>query len=323
VTKNRVLLIVGVAIAAWAFVAWPQQAARLRVIGFLAVSAGPNDFVYTAIRGGLSDLGYLEGRDYRFEHRGAQGHPDRLPQLAQELVQLKVDVIVTGTEIGARAAKQATSTIPIVAIIPDDPVVSGLIESFNHPGGNVTGQGGFNTQMTSKRLQLLKDILPRLSRVTVLWDSSVSQELRELPAAAERLGIQLQLVEMKLPYDFDSAFADAKRQKSGAVMLLSSPQVYVRRTQLGSLALKHGLAVDAPFEDVTAAGGLMTYSGDFRRGFSRAAYFIDRLLKGAKPSELPFEQFQYVRFTINLKTARALGVTIPQAILLRADEVIE
>ena len=301
-----------------------QQAERVAVVGRLAVNnGGANDPIEEALRKGLRELGYVEGRTIRIEFRTAQGDADRLPRLAEELVRLNVDVIVTGTEISTRAAKQATSTIPIVAILPDhDPVASGLIESFNRPGGNITGLTARNTQLAGKRLELLKEMLPGLARVAVLWDPFVRTEVKELKIAARSLGIQLQLVEVKAPYDFDAAFTAAKRQKAGAVMMLSSPQVYIRRVQLGALALKHKVPAEAPFRDLTAAGGLMTYSTDITDSFGRAAYFIDRLLKGAKPSDLPFEQSATIKLVVNLKTAKALGITIPQSILLRADEVI-
>jgi ABC-type uncharacterized transport system substrate-binding protein len=218
---------------------------------------------------------------------------------------------------------QATSTIPIVAILPDhDPVASGLIDSFNRPGGNITGLTVRSTLLAGKRLELLREILPGLSRVAVFWDPFVRTEVKELEIAAHSLGIQLQLVEVKAPYDFDAAFRAAKRQKAGAVMMLSSPQVYIRRVQLGALALKHKLPADAPFRDLTEAGGLMSYSTDVMDGFHRAAYFIDRLLKGAKPGDLPIEQTATIKFVVNLKTAKALGIRIPQSILVRANEVI-
>jgi putative ABC transport system substrate-binding protein len=301
-----------------------QQPTKVPVIGDLMVAAGPRDSVVEALRLGLRDLGYVEGRDFRIEYRSAEGRADQLPRLAEELVRLKVDVIVTGTEISTRAAKQATSTIPIVAILPDhDPVASGLIDSFNRPGGNITGLTVRNTQLAGKRLQLLKEMLPGLSRVAVLWDPFVRGEVEELKFAARSLGLQLQLLEVKAPYDFDAAFRTAKRQKVGAVMLLSSPQVYRRRVQLGALALENNLPADAPFHDLTKAGGLMSYSTDPQDGFYRAAYFIDRLLKGAKPSDLPFEQTENVRFVVNMKTAKALGLTIPQSVVVQANQVIE
>ena len=302
---------------------WAQQPNHVAVVGRLTIFAETIDPVNGAIRQGLRELGYVEGRDFRIEKRSADGRVDELPRAAEELARLNVDVIVTGTEISARAAKQVTSTIPIVAIIPDhDPVASGLIESFNRPGGNITGLTVRNSQLASKRLELLKEMLPSLARVAVLWDPWVRNEVKELEIAAHSLGLQLQLVEVAAPYDFDVALKIAKRKKAGAVMLLSSPQVYIRRVQLGALALRRKIPTDAPFRDLTEAGGLMSYSTDVIDGFHRAAYFIDRILKGAKPGDVPFEQSETIKLVINLKTAKALGITIPESILLRANEVI-
>jgi putative ABC transport system substrate-binding protein len=296
-------------------------------VGRLSVAAPPNDPATDgALRDGLSELGYVEGRNIRFEYRSAEGHPERLAGLAEELVRLKVDVIVTGTDSATRAAKQATSTIPIVAVLPeDDPVAAGFIESFSHPGGNVTGLvgGARNSLLVGKRLALLKEILPGLSRVAVLWDPLVHAEVAQIKPAAHALGIEVQLVEMRTPYDFDHAFTIVKRQKAGAVMLLSTPQAYVRRFELGALALKRKVLVESPYHELTRAGGLMSYSKDVRDNFYRSAYYVDKVLKGVKPADLPFEQPANVKFLVNLKTADALGVKVPQTILLLADEVIQ
>jgi putative ABC transport system substrate-binding protein len=280
-----------------------QKADRVAILGTLALGATrTNDSIYELMRKGLRELGYSEGRDYKIEHRSAEGHLDQLPALAKELVALKPNVIVTGTDAATRAAKQATATIPIVAVLPEhDPVSSGLIASFNQPGGNVTGLTVRNTQLVGKRLQVLKEIVPELARVAILSDSSVHPEVEELKSVAHQLHIQLQIVEMKEPFDFGSAYAAAKRQKAGAVMLLSSPQVYTRRTHLGALALQYQVASDAPFHDFAKAGGLMSYSTDPAEGFYRAAYFIDGLLRGAKPAELPFEQTANVRLIVTRK----------------------
>jgi len=308
--------------AAFAACAYAQQVDRVRLIGRLAVEGNITDPVQDALRAGMRELGYVEGRDYRIEHRNAEGHIDRLPSLAQELVQLNVAVIVTGTGVATRAAQRATTTIPIVALLPEDPITSGFIDRFNRPGGNITGLTVRNTQLTAKRLELLKEILPDLSRVAVISDPSVAGEVEGIKTAARVLGIQIQLVEMKEPYDFDSAFKTCKRQRAGAVMLLSSPEVYINRMRLGALAFEYKLPTDAPFHALTKAGGLMTYSTDVTEAFHRTAYFVDRLLKGAKASDLPFEQISNPKLTINLKTAKALGIAVPETVLMRADEVI-
>jgi putative ABC transport system substrate-binding protein len=284
--------------------------------------------VETELRRGYSGTARRKGRQQTnrtYCHRATSRlyHSDRLAGLAEELVRLKVDVIVTGTDVAIRAAKLATSAIPIVVVLPeDDPVAAGFIDSFNHPGGNITGFTVRNSQLAGKRLELLKEILPGLSRVAVISDPLVRAEVEQIKAAAPALGIEIRLVEVNAPYDFDRAFSAAKRQKAGTVMLLSTPQAYVRRFQLGALALSRRLPAESPFHELTRAGGLMSYSTDFRDGFYRSAYYVDRLLKGAKASDLPFEQTANVKFVINLKTADALGIALPQSILLRADEVI-
>jgi putative ABC transport system substrate-binding protein len=294
------------------------------IVGRLSTgSVGPNDPVEQTLRAGLRELGYAEGRDYKFEYRNAAGRPEELPRLAEELARLPVDVIVTGTEAATQAAKQATKTIPIVAILPDhDPVATGLIESLNRPGGNVTGLTVRNSQLAPKRLELLKEILPGLSRVTVVSDAFVHPEADALRPAARSLGINLELIELEEPYNFDAAFARAKKHKAGAIMLLSSPVVYSRRFQLGALALNQRLPCDAVFHDVTRVGGLMSYSTDVMAGFHRSAYYIDRILKGVKPADLPFEQTADVKLLVNLRTAKALGIDVPESVLLRADEAL-
>jgi len=323
VIRRLLLFVLALTLVALGAGAWAQEPSRVSVIGLLMISAGPSDPIFEAMRKGLRDQGYVEGRDFRFEHRGAEGHFDRLPRLAEELVRLKVDVIVTGADEATRAAKEATSTIPIVASFYNpDPVASGFIDSFNRPGGNITGLHTRNELLAGKRLELLKEALPGLSRVAVLWDSQGRGELEELKPAARSLGIQLQLVEMKVPYDFNAAFRIAKSQKAGAVIVLSSTELYVNSARIGALALANGLPLTGEPRDLTDAGGLMSYSTDPRDAFYRLAYFIDRLLKGAKASDLPVEQTERIRLVLNLKTAKTLRLTIPQSMLIRADEVI-
>ena len=322
-TRRVLLFVLGLTVAVLAATAGAEERRTSAVVGILFVSAGPDDPVVQALRRGLRNRGYVEGRDLEVVHRSAEGKLDRLPQLAQELVRLKADVIVTGAYGSTRAAQQATSTIPIVANFYDqDPLASGFIDSFSRPSGNITGVYTRNELLAGKRLELLKDTLPGLSRVAVLWDSQGHADLDELKPAARSLGIELQRMELKAPYDFDAVFGIIRKQKAGAVIVLPSPASYVNSARIGALALANGLPLIGESRDLTDAGGLMSYSTDLRDVFDRLAYFVDRLLKGAEVSDLPVDQTERIRLVVNLKTAKALGMTIPQSILLRADEVI-
>jgi putative tryptophan/tyrosine transport system substrate-binding protein len=304
--------------------AWAQQPNRVPVVGLLMSSVSPHDPVLEALRAGLREQGYVEGRNIRLEYRGAQGNLDQLPRLAEELVRLKVDAIVVGNERTARVAKEASASIPIIVSLYNyDPVAGGLIDSFARPGGNLTGIFTRTSELVGKRLEQLKEMVPNLSRLAVFWDPLGQGELDELQLAARSIGIQLQLMELRPPYDFDSAFRTAKQNKADAVMVIATPAFYVERVQLGTLALKHGLATSSSFRDCTQAGGLISYGIEFPDAYYRLAYFIGRLLKGAKPSDLPFEQVTKFKMVVNLNTAKSLGLTTPQSILLRADEVFQ
>jgi putative ABC transport system substrate-binding protein len=322
--KRRLLaftltLILGFASAA----IWAQQPSRTVLLGMLALSIAPNDLLMDAMRDGLRQLGYVEGQNIRIEFRSAQGKPERLPGLAEELVRLKVDMIVAGTEPAIRAARRATSTIPIVMVgYVYDPVASGLIDSYGRPGGNLTGVFTRISELVGKRLQVLKETVPHLSRVAVFWDSFGRRELDEVEPAARSLGLQVVLVVLRAPYDFQTAFKTAKQKKAGAVVLLFSPEFYVARARIAALAIENRLPVAASTSQYTEAGELLSYGPDNVEAYHRVAYFVDRLLKGAKPSDLPVEQSATFKLVVNLKTAEALGLTIPQSILLRADEVI-
>lgn len=300
-----------------------QQPAKVPIVGVLMVMAAPDDPVVPAIREGLRQLGYVDGTNIRIERRSAQNQLDRLPQLAAELIALGADIIVVGGEPPARAARQASSTIPIVIVSFDhDPVASGLLDSFNRPGGNVTGIFARTSELVGKRLELLKEALPKASRVAVFWDSLSARQLRALEAAAHALGIQLERIELRDSYDFAAAFKTAKRKKADAVILLFSPMFTQQRVRIASLALESRMPTNYQEEAPVAAGGLMSYGPSISDMFPRAAYYIDRLLKGAKASDLPMEQASRFKLVVNLKTAEALGLTIPQSILLRADKVI-
>ena len=292
-----------------------QEFSKVPVIGLLMLSAGPNHSIFEAMRKGLRDLGYVEGRNFRIEHRGAMGQADRLPALAQELVAMKVDAIVTGTDDGTRAARQATSTIPIVAgFFEEDPVSSGFVRNFNRPGGNITGVYTHIAELGVKRLELLKEALPQLARVAVLWDAQGRAELATLMLAARSLSIQLLPIELKAPYDLASVFQSAKSQGAGAVQVVPSPELYVNGALLGAQALEGGLPLIGETRNITEAGGLMSYSPEPEDAFYRVAHLIDRLLKGAKASELPIEQMERIKLIVNLKTAKTLRLKIPQSV---------
>ena len=326
--------ILAIALATAATAVSPEQSSKIPSVGVLMLAAGPHDTVVEALRGGLRELGYVEGRNIRIEHRSALGNIELLPQLAEELVALRVDVIVVGAIAPARAAKVASNTVPIVMAFYDyDPVAAGLIDSFSHPGGNLTGVFGRQSELAGKRIELLRELLPRLSRVAVFWDASSGVESRhevsrmhheELEPVARAAGLKLQLIEVRAPYDFQSAFRAAKAKKAGAVMVLFSPVFYSApwRTRLAQAALAAGMPTIFQDRDNVEAGGLISYGGDVANTWGRAAYFVDRVLKGAKPQDLPVEQLSKFKLAVNLKTAKALGLTVPESILLRADEMM-
>ena len=298
---------------------WAEQAEKVPVVGLLMLTVGPNDPVIQTIRRELRNLGYVDGQTIRIEYRGAQGHADRLPKLAQELVDLKADAIVVGAVSIARAAKQATTTIPIIIVAFDyDPVAAGLVDSLSRPGGNVTGIFPRTSDLVGKNLELLKELLPRASHVAVLYDDLSIRQLEALKDAARTLGVQLHLIEVRPPFDYSAAFKDAARKKPDAMMVLNSAHSYIARDQIANLALQYKL----PTTGNVLAGGLISYGPDQLGAFGRTAYFVDRVLKGASPAELPIEQPTQYLLLVNLKTAKALGITIPESILLRADEVI-
>jgi len=323
---NRRLLLRALACAIASVVSLPiraQQQGKVPVVGVLMLTAGPNDPIIERIRQELRSLGYVDGETIRIEYRGAQGRVDRLPQLAQELVELKVDAMIVGGESIARAAKQATSTIPIVMVAFDsDPVAAGLVESLSRPGGNVTGVFPLTSELVGKNLELLKELAPGVSRMEVLYDAFGVRQLTVLQAAARTLGVQLELVEVRSPYDYNAVFKHASRKKAEAIMILASPHFYVARDQIAKLALQYRLPTIGGGDPLVRAGGLISYGPDQLATFGRTAYFVDRVLKGASPAGLPIEQPTQYLLVVNLKTAKALGITIPQSILLRADEVI-
>ena len=302
-----------------------QQPVSPRRIGVLLVAFSPESKEAQAFRQGLRDAGYVEGRDVVIEWRSADGDYARLPALAADLVQRKVDVIFADTTLATRAVKHATSTIPIVFALPADPVGSGLVASLAHPAGNVTGLSTMLTDLTAKQLQLLKEVIPRLTRVAVLRNPDQlwhAKAIEELKAAAPSLSIQLSFVGVRASEEFGPAFSAISRTQAKALFLLEAPFFFVHRTTLLELASKARLPAIYGERKWVDEGGLMSYGANYADQFRRAAGYVDKILKGAKPGDLPIEQPTKFEFIVNLKTAKALGINIPQSILVRADEVI-
>ena len=306
-----------------------QQAAKVPRIGYLSSNLAGSPHMTEGFRQGLRDLGYVEGRNVVIEFRDAEGKLERLPALAAELVALKVDVIVVGGTVAALAAKQATKTVPIVFVSAVDPVTDGLVTSLARPGGNVTGLSALAPELVGKRLEQLKQAVPGVSQVAVLWQPGALGERtekdmrKEAEVAARALGVRLQFVEVRGPDDFDRAFSDMTRARAGALTVLGSTMLINERRRLVDLAAKNRLPAVYGLREYVDAGGLMCYGPNNADMFRRAATYVDKILKGAKPGDLPVEQPTKFELVINLKTAKALGLTIPQSVLARADEVIQ
>jgi len=287
----------------------------------------PNSVRVEAFRQGLRELGYVEGQNIAIEWRYAEGQRDRLPRLAAELVRLKVDVIVTGGAGATRPAKEATATIPIVMAQDSDPVESGLVASLARPGGNVTGLSTLHPATTVKRLELLKDLLPKLSRVAFFGTSSWAGNaygLRETERAAGALGVKLQYVDVLRPGDLEIAFQTAVKARAEAViMLVWGPLIDSRRKEIAEFAVKSRLPTIYRDRQHVEAGGLISYGPNIPDLFRRSALYVDKILKGAKPADLPVQQPTQFELVINLKAAQALRLTIPSSLRLRADQVIE
>ena len=309
-----------------------QQAGKVYRIGFVNASSPPalNLPRRPPLEQGLADLGYVQGRNLLIEYRYAEGKLERLPALAAELVALPVDVIVTGGgTLGALAAKQATRTLPVVFVAVGDPVASGLVNSLAQPGGNVTGVSSLVQELVGKCLEQLKQAVPRISRAAVLWQPGEVGELAEkdrlkgADIAARALGVRLEFVEARGPGDIDRAFSDMARVHVDALAVLSSTMLYYERHRLAILAAKNRLPTVFSVRDYADAGGLISYGPNLPDLFRRAATYVDKILKGARPADLPVEQPTKLELVINLKTAKALGLTIRQSLLQRADQLIE
>ena len=305
-----------------------QQAAKVARIGFLSVDLAGNPRGTEAFRQGLRDLGYVEGTNVVIEYRDAERKLERLPLLATELAASKVDVIVAPNTPAALAAKQATTTLPVIFIGAGDPVTSGLVASLARPGGNVTGLSVLSTELVGKWLELLKQAVPGVSRVAALWHPGAMDERtdrdmqKEAEIAAQALGVRLLFVEARGPADFDRAFSDMTRARAGALTVRPAPMFISERRRLVDLAAQNRLPAVYAWREFVDAGGLMAYGPNLPDLYRRAATYVDKILKGAKPADLPVEQPTKFELVINLKTAKALGLTIPPSVLARADEVI-
>jgi putative tryptophan/tyrosine transport system substrate-binding protein len=295
-------------------------------MAFLGVRPDDSKTTFESFKHQLQTLGYIEGKNIVYEYRNAENKPDRLPALVEELIRLKVDVLVVAAANEVRAAKNATETIPIVGLNLSDPVALGLINSFAHPGANLTGITPIAGELGGKRLELLKETVVKLTRVAVLWDPkapTADQTFKDLQAPASALGLQLHLMEVSSPDKFDSAFKEATKAGSGALTVNLSPMINSNQRRVHELAAKHRLPAIYSRAEFVQSGGLMSYGADRETGFARAAAMVDKILKGTKPADIPVEQPTKFEFVINLKTAKQLGLTIPPNVLVRADKVIQ
>jgi putative ABC transport system substrate-binding protein len=324
--KNYFCVALSVLLCALCSSAAAQQPVKAPRIGYLAVnSPSDNAARIDAFRQGLRELGYVEGKNIIIEWRSAEGKPDRLPALAAELVKLKVDVLVSYGPTPTRVAQKATTTVPIVMSFDSDPVGSGIVASLARPGGNITGLSSLAPEISGKQLELLKEIVPRLSRIAVLGNSTEpgnALALKELELAAATLKIQIQYLDILSGKDIEPSFQSATKQRAGAVLVLAGPVMSPHRTEVVNLAAKNRLPAMYYRSDYVEAGGLMSYGTNFPDLFRRAATYVDKILKGAKPADLPVEQPTKFEFIINLKAAKQIGLTIPPNVLARADRVI-
>ena len=307
----------------------PPKVARIGQLLLGSLDSPQTRMGIDAFRQGLRERGYVEGQNIVIEARGADGEIERLPVLATELVRLKVDLIVAASTPVTRAVQQATTTIPIIGVAMGDPVGDKLVVSLARPGGNITGSTFLGPELVPKRLELLKKAIPTASRVAALWhpgafgERTTKDMMKETEAAARALGVQLQPLAVRGPDDFDRAFSTMTRERADALIVFPSPMLFGERRRLVDLAARHRLPSMYNAREFAELGGLIAYGASITDLNRRSATYVDRILRGAKPADLPVEQPTKFELVINLKTAKALGLTIPQSLLLRADEVIQ
>jgi putative tryptophan/tyrosine transport system substrate-binding protein len=330
VRRREFIIFAGTVALGWPLAVRAQHPGKVYRIGLLGGSpptaSEASARLWDGFFQGLRELGYVEGQNIVVEGRWYGEQTERLPALAAELVRLEVDVIVAGAAPAPEAAQRATSTIPIVMASHRDPVGSGLVASLARPGKNITGLSNLAAELVGKQLQLLKEVVPSISQVAVLWNPTVATQtlaLHELESAARSLGVQLQVLEARASSDFVSVFSTMTRDRAGAFITLNSSMFFAERSQLAELAAQSRLPSMYTLKEYAQAGGLITYGPDIRESWRRAASYVDKILKGAKPADLPVEQPTKFELVINLKTARAIGLDIAPTMLARADEVIE
>jgi len=326
ISRRAFLAIVSGGLLAAPLGAHAQPAGKVYRVGFLWDSPAMFPDAMVAFRKGLRDLGWVEGKNIVIEYRWSEGRFERLPALANELVQLKVDVIVSPSSIYAAAAKQASATIPIVFMSHADPLGSGHVSSLARPGGNITGLSLMMTETNAKLLEVFAEAVPGLARVAVMWDPATPSHrpgLKQVESAAQTLRLQLQSLAVGNTAEFEGAFASAVRENAGGMLVLSTPLYIAEAKRLAELALKYKLPSMFGPSSHAEAGGLLSYGPDRADLWRRGAFYVDRILKGTKPADLPVEQPIKFELVINLKTAKALGLTIPRTVLVRADRVIE
>jgi putative tryptophan/tyrosine transport system substrate-binding protein len=324
--RTRVSVLVAILFVSLLHLAEAQQPKKVPLMGYLTTRTGRDSSNAEALRQGLRDLGYVEEQNIAIEYRSSEGNTDRLPGLAAELVRLKVDIIFTASATAGRAAKNATSSIPIVFVGSVDPVADGLVASLARPGGNVTGFSIGAPGLYGKRLEIIKETLPGLSRVGVLRNPTIpatSFITKEIRTAGQELGVQVQSLEVRTPNDIDSAFAAATKAQVGALIVAQQSPMISNQKHIVELAAKRRLPAIYTQMDWIHAGGLMSYGPSMPDLHRRAATYVDKILKGTKPADLPVEQPIKIELMINLKTAKALGLTIPQVVLMRAEKVIK
>ena len=324
--RRRLLIALGAGALAAPYASFAQQQGKVRRIGFLgAISASGYASQMEGFRSGLRDFGYVEGKNLVVEYRWAEGKYERLLELAAELIRSKVEVIVTHGTPGTRAAKQATTTIPIVMATVADPVATGIVASFARPGGNITGSTFSSPELNAKRLDLLKEVMPQITQAAIILNPNnpmIATHIKETGIVAKALKVGLQRFEVRGPDEFEATISSVAKARINAVVVSEDPVIIANVARIAVLATKQRLAA-AGNREFAEAGGLIGYGVNFPAIFRRAAYFVDRILKGARPGDIPVEQATRFELIVNQKTARTLGIKIPQSILVRADRVIE